>query len=254
MKALRVSTILLIPLLQSCFLIASLWYEGYFFIFMLGSFLVTDMLLAPYFSENRKPADIFTYSFLPLALVPLTFLGSFFIEDPRLINAVIAINAFTQFFYFLNLYFFFYKPERYQERSLYHASSVMQILIFFYSSETLFGFSYYLDISQLYTFPPFILLLGGLFTQILWVRQISLREHAMVLLAGIIIFAELVIALSLLPSIYFVNALIATVCFSAFIHLSVAAIRKELTRLEVASTVILGLIVLLLVVGTASWR
>lgn len=250
----RVAQIFFIPAVQGLFLLLALNYEQLFFVWMLSAFLATDILLVPYFTKKEKQADIFTYSFLPLLLILLTFCGIFFIESDFVIRLMIAINGVSQFFYLLNLYYHFFRPDQYQERSLYHASSFLHILAFFYASETVFGLAYYVDISLFITLPVFMLVLAGLFVQMFLVRQISPRQNMLAIGAGVVLTCELMIALSFLPSIYYVSAGLATAFFSAFSHLLVSSIKKELTRFEVLSTVLIAFFVVVLVVATATWR
>lgn len=254
MKLLRFLAIPGIPATQSICIMLAFHYEQWYGVFMLSAFIATDLLLIPFFSEQTKKIHAFAYSFLPLSLVPATFGLLFIIESETFRTIIIWANAAAQCMYVLGITLALFHPQWYQMRSLYHASHMLRLLLLYALSAIAFGLSYYADIPYWFTSPIIVVFVALLWCQALALYGIPIREHRSVIVFFVLGSTELFFAIALLPSIYFVNALLWTTIVSAGLQLLLSHLRKEQTRLEIMSTVAVSAVVVLLTVLTAQWR
>ena len=251
---LRFSTVIIIPAIQVAIMLLSLRMERFYFSGAAVAFLLTDVLLVPYFTGKEHRSRLFALSFPPLALVLLAFGLFFFVEEEWLKHMIIIASALAQFLYIINLYHLVFRSDRYQERSFFHANSIVGTLIIFFGSACAYGSGTYIDIPVWFWIWPAAALMAALVAQGFWVHGISLRLHARHALVILLLGVEGAIAISLLPSLYLTSAALHTALFVTVLNLVVSDIRKELTRFEVIGSIMTALIMVALVLGTAPWR
>lgn len=250
----RIFTIVLIPLVQVVILLVSARFEHYFYTGAALAFLVTDILLVPLFSGNKKKVSVYVYSFPPLGAVVGTYALFFFLEDSWTKLALISVNALVQGVYFLNLYYLLFKPDRTQERSFLHVNSMMHALILFTASGVAYGLSQYLALPVWYWILPYTLIIAGCQTQVFAVHGLALKEYRNEFILATVCIVELAWALSLLPSLSLTNAILLTALASVLTSIIISSIKKELSRMEAIGAVLIVFAVVLFVSGTAAWR
>lgn len=256
MKFLRPLVIGLLPVLHTAVFLLLPWAENYILWVIPAVFLLTDVLLLAV-TPPRASWSVRLSTTIPSIFLVLSSLGIYvFLEDSQLVTriAVIAGNALMQAVYLFNLYNYSYRPKHYQERSLSNTSDYMNMLTVFYTSCVLFASVFFIDVPIWYLIPPFLLVIMGVTTQSFWIDGISIKSQGYMWAAMPIIMTELLYVLLWLPSIYYVNALVVVVWYTALIHLSVSSARRELEQREITTTIIIALVVVLLPMLTALWR
>lgn len=254
MKTLRKICIGALPIMQSLALLFALEHEGYFFHLLIAVVLLTDFCLTLFIPRTIPKRQLFLTSLPALALPLFSFGILFLLEYDILRNAVLILNVILGPIYLLNLYYNFYRPEKYQERSLFNINGTIQTLVFFYAAALYFGFIFYLDIQSWYLIIPFLLIVVTLFLQNLFVHKIQVRPNILFIIALVIIILELIFALSWLPTLYYINACVLTVFFYALSNLGIASMNREISRSQISTYFVLCGGMLLLVLSTAFWR
>ena len=256
MKILRPLLIALLPLIHIAVFLTLGLTEHYILWVLPVVFLITDLLLLP-LTPPRASWSVRLSTTLPSILLILSSLGLYlFLEDTALFArvAVIVANALLQGIYLFNLYSYSYRSEHYQERSLSHVSSYMNMLIVFYSSCLLFASIFFIDIPIWYLIAPFVVIIMGVTTQSLWIDGIKIRAQGYLWIAMPIIMVELLYVLLWLPSFYYVNGLVIAIWYTCLMHVGISSARKELEKREIAITTIIAIFVIVLLMLTARWR
>ncbi len=256
MNLLRPLLILLIPLVHGIILWQLFLMPASVVYLILTLFILTDVMLFSFTPRDMVPTWRFGITWPPLALV-VFIAGTFLFLDTSFLltrEIVIGVNALVQGIFLLHLYYYYYRPDRYQERSLQRVTESMNTLIVFCASAVLFALVFFLDVPIWYMVIPYVWVIGCCSLQTVWIHGLSAKAHYPIVIAPAILMLELVYALLWLPSIYFVNACIIAIFYSGVMSLSIASIKKELKRRDVVVTGLISLLMLVLVVVTTKWR
>lgn len=254
MTTLRILTILFLPLLQVGILIGGLTFPAAYFYSALAGFIITDALVALFFKRNTPHSNILWYA-LPSLLLYLSSAGSLVVVEERyLITSILIAQALFQWLYVINLFFYLYRKERYQETSFWHITMSLHVLSFFNFAVALYGLDYYADYSALYLGIPLCLISALVFAQQIIISGSSARKHWQFWSLQTLLIAESIIILQWFPSPYVTKAFFLTIPFFLACQLGMAFHRKELQMRSALVTTTITIIMLLLVVISTRWR
>jgi len=245
--------IFVIPLLQAVLLQLGLFFDMYFFYFIAGAFLMSDVLLYLFIPKKTEKTHVFVLSFPPLALLLATSALLFFLESNTARSSIIAIHTILQLFYGVRMTRFLYK-EGYPELFFTETISTVLLVSYFFFSFSFYALIYFVEIRIWYLIVPFILLTFLFFLVHLWMHRYTIREHILAMLAYCVLIFEALLIIRWLPSFYYVNALLITILYFFIISLGFGSLKKEIPRNQKILTVILAAGVVLLVMATAQWR
>ncbi len=229
-------------------------YEDYYLYAAVGLIILSDIALFALFPKRQEKSLILTLTAPSILLTTSSLAIGTFLENNALKNMLVSCHAFLQSIYLLNAYYYFYRRELYQERSLWHTTSTMNTVTFFFSSSTFFALAYFLGIPILYMVPPCALLVFGLSTQAVYIHELSFKEQYLFPITMVITMCSIIVSIAWLPSIYYVSAALATAYFYSASNIGISVLRKELTIRDIRSYFIVLGIVILLVIGTSQWR
>ncbi len=254
MRSFKIFELFLIPAIQTAAIFFAFRLEQWYLFIGLVAFLATDMLLVPFIGEQREKRFIFITAWPPLALISTVFAAIFFLDDPVLTISVICLNAALQFFYLLNLYYYLYRREKYQESSFYHNHLVIHIVTIWLAAVSLFGAEYYIDVKPRFLILPFLALFTVMIAHLLKTYQRSLKKHRLFIISSLVMMAEAIAVAHLLPNYYLMNASIILVLDALLVLVGIPSLKKEVSKTGYRVTIILLVVVLLLILISAPLR
>ncbi|MBI2644743.1 hypothetical protein HYW94_01015 [Candidatus Uhrbacteria bacterium] len=253
MKKILNILIILIPIAQAALLKSALFFDGYFFYFIVGTFFLTDILLYLFIPKKTDGKKVFIISFPPLALLLAASAMLFFLEGERAQWLVIGIHTALQLLYGMRMYRFMFQ-EGYPEIFFTQTVSLVLLVSYFFFSFSFYALIYFLEIPIWYLIVPFLFLTFLFFLIHAWMHDARAREYGKELVACIILIAEALLVIRWLPSLYHVNAFLITVLYFAVVSFGCGSLKKDISRAQKILTVILSVIVVVLVGITAQWR
>lgn len=196
--------------------------------------------------------------FWGLLITPLLFvLGAamiFVLADDGTVRLAVALTtAFLTYFYVEHLFRFIHLPAAYQAYGLQNVSGVISIFTVFYLMSSAYA-------TESFIRPPLALIAVVLFlllflmtTASLWMSKVP-RERALVYaLGGAVIFTEVFIAVSYLPTPFMTSGAFLAVMYYLYLGLSRAHVLTRLSRLVVRRYVLIGVCMLAALLVTAKW-
>lgn len=254
MKALRFLTIIFLPIAQTAILMVGLAFPPFYFYCVLGGFVVTDALLALFFKKHISRSLIVWLATPIILLFGASAAALIVVEEPYIIKSILAAQCIFQFLYLLNLYYYLYRSDKYQEHSFWQITAAVHVLSFFNGVLALYGLIYYVDYSIVYLIIPFGLITAIAYAQQLVIHQLSPRQYWRFWGIQTLLVLEFALIIHLLPSSYITKAFFLTIPFFLTSQFGYTSLKKELNVKSLISTVLLSLVVLLLVLVTTRWR
>ena len=250
---LHFQNIYVFPLLQTDFFAVDFKFQNIYAYSAIAGLIVSDVLIALFFKKSISRSKIFWYALPPLLLYCSAVLALMIVEESYLIGSIIGTHALFQWLYLINLYFFLYKKERYQERSFLQMTMSLHTLSFLFFSIAAFGLIYYVDYSTFIVIIPVCFLGAVGFAQQLVIGGFDIRQYWRFLGIQTLIIAEIMLVISWFPSPYLTKAFFLTVPLFLSCQLGYPALRKELDNRFLLHTILLTVCVVLLVVMTTRW-
>lgn len=229
-------------------------YEDYYLYGGIALIVLSDIGLFALLPKRQTKSLIITLTASSVLLTASSLAMGVFLESILLKNILVGSHAFLQSMYLLNMYYYFYRRESYQERSLWHTTSTMNTVTFFFVSSTVFALAYFLGVPVLYSLVPYFFFVFGLSVQMMYIHELSFKEYIRFPVTISATVCSVILSLAWLPSTYYINAVLATVYFYSVSNIGISALRKELTTRDIRNYFIVSLIVVVLVIGTAQWR
>lgn len=204
--------------------------------------------------EYRRPA-FWVFLTVPIFLVASAFLFMLFLEATQAKWTLSFIVTLAVGLYTENLFAFYHLPSAYQAYALEYLTLVMVLLgTFFYASGANAAnafLSYYVPlwIPSILTFFVVLMLTLALF----WVSKVGFETGRRYAIAGAFLFTELYVVLALLPTSFLTNAAAFATLLYCYLGLMRAHVLERLNSQVVKRYVISGIVLLLLIFGTAQW-
>ncbi|HBK33893.1 TPA: hypothetical protein DEP34_02555 [Candidatus Uhrbacteria bacterium] len=230
-----------------------IWQPAWFWIGALVAWILCLYLCARLISFDWQEK---TYRFF--LLTPVLFftssLGAFlFLESFWSQMALGVATAVCLFFFTEQVFYYLHLPVRYQAYTIEHLSLVLHVLALYFYASIGFGLQLFLQIPLWLIAPAILLLIVYMLAATFWVSKI---EHILVrstVITGAVLMTELFIALSWLPSGFYVNAALFTVCFYLFLGLTRAHFFENLSQAFLRRYLLVSCGLLVMIVGTAQW-
>lgn len=197
-------------------------------------------------------------AFWGLIAAPTLFLFGatllFLLADRGSVRLLIVLaTSFLAYFYAEHLFRFIHLPAVYQAHGLQNTGGVMSILTIFYLSASAYALMSFVRL-------PLLLLSSALFVWLaisaasaLWIAHVP-RERAFTFaLAAAIMFTQLFVAVSFLPTSFMTSGALIAVLYYMFMGLSRAHVQAKLGRKVIRRYVGIGFCMLLALLITAQW-
>lgn len=217
---------------------------------------VMALLVALSLSWQTAGKPLHEYGVLLISLelyISATILLLFFTEGVIFHQLIIAISAVSQLIYLTNIFYYYYRTEKYNVHSLQSISSYLNISAMFAMAVAAFSAILY------FNWPAWLLTLTVLVVvwlislQMLQVNLVEFRRQWLHTLTIAIVCAQTFWVASWMPSGVYVNALAVTIVLYITYNVSRYYLIEHLTRPVWMRYFIVGLSVLLLALITARW-
>ncbi|HLD81733.1 MAG TPA: hypothetical protein VJA22_00825 [Patescibacteria group bacterium] len=235
----------------------------YFFpkrLFVLESVAATLVLVSVWrinvlpIKEKFFSASYWHFSLPLLFFVVNSILFSIVLERQLYFHVLALFTAFFSFLYLKYIVIYFRLPLFNDEKALPNISFFLNTSTVFFLSDSLLAFILLLNLDVVLSFLIFLAELWLLSFQTLWVSRINPIKATVYALVITIIFAELFWVFRFLPLDYTIVALIMAGFFHLLLNLSVFWIQDLWEFKLVRKYIIIGLVLLFVVLGTAQWK
>jgi len=190
---------------------------------------------------------------LPVALCLSSFIFLLFLVNLYAFHGLVILTGLGLYFLLKQYFLYFNFPYKYQPYSLESLTFYISLMSFYFlfssgfASLTLLKFNIFL---VLFIIIPIV---GLVIYQFFWVHKINWSKSWLFIVFLCLITAQLFIALSYLPTSYYVNAFILVLTSYLMLGMSKASIQNVLDKKKIVSYLTVGSVLFLLVLGTAQW-
>ncbi|MDP2631854.1 MAG: hypothetical protein Q8P30_03765 [Candidatus Uhrbacteria bacterium] len=220
--------------------------------------IVIWCVLVPFFIARLLKWDFKRFSFWVFFSTPVVFLASsilfFLFLEQDIIKIILAIIvSIGLWLYVENLFAFYHLPSAYQAYSLEYLTLVLYILSGFFFTSGAYGGQLFLQLPI--WIPSLAVFCVTLFAavSVFWVSKISAQIGLRFAVVVAILMTELYIALAMLPTSFLTNAAVFAMSFYLLLGLSRAHVLDKLSKKLLKRYVIVAIVLLLIVFGTARW-
>lgn len=232
---------------------ALFWFPHYsFFVFVLA-LTVLFFLLAKLAGWNFKKNDFWILFGIPFFLAFSSFCLLFFVEGSSMKIVIITLATFLIWLFTENLFTYLQLPGAYQVNALEYLSLVINVMSVYFFTTALFAARLFLGLPL---WSTAFLFAGAVFAMIaatLWICKIDKERLAPNLVGGTILFVELFIAFTLLPSGFFPNAALLTLIFYLFLGIVRANLLGKLNKTIFKRYLLTAAVLAVVIVWTARW-
>jgi hypothetical protein len=237
------------------------WFLGLELISMVPSlgWIVGGILLAYlvfvilFLKKLQVDKSFFHFLILPLTFGISSFLFSSFLVDKNAYHAIAALSAVCLFLVLRQYYFYFNYPFKYQPYSLESLSLYLCLLTGFFFFSSCFGTLILLQLN-LFLLLAILFVVSGLMTyQFFWIHKVAIDKSRLFVVCIALVLVELFVAISYLPTGYYVNSFILTISYYLMLGFSKHFLANTLTKRRVAIYVSLAVVSVLAVLLTAQW-
>jgi hypothetical protein len=189
----------------------------------------------------------------PALFVISTIAFMMFVESGLLLILIPIIAGLFTFFFAEHLFRFVHIPSLYQPYALEHTSLVLHVASMFFLSTAFYGLQTFLQTPTWLLAICFFVFSGLMVYETLWVSKVKDTKAVRVAAIGALIFTELFIVFSFLPTSFFVNAAASTLVFYVFLGIMRAFFLQRLSSVVLKRYTMIGVLLTLLLFVTARW-
>ncbi|MFH1631705.1 MAG: hypothetical protein ABIA47_01610 [bacterium] len=248
----RISTFALAAIIAAGFGVL-IYYPDFFFHIIIIWAVVIFFLLARLLQWDFKNFSFWVFFGTPTFFLASSIFFFLFLEQEyaKFVLALIVTAGF--WLYVESLFTFYHLPAAYQAYSLEYLSLVMYILSGFFFTSAAYGAQLFLQLPV--WIPAIAVFLVSIFAtvSVFWASKIGSRVGIRFALVVSIIISELYIALAMLPTSFLTNAAVFAIAMYLLLGLSRAHVLDKLSKRVLKHYLLIGIILLLMVFGTARW-
>jgi len=208
---------------------------------------------AVYFSGRRGQFSFWNFFILPCLLTLAGFGFLLFIGGGAITYIFAAIMALADFLLIRQYFIFNFVPNQYQPYSLENLSAYLTVFCAYFLFSVFFGSLILLQYGFIVLAAIFMPLIAALFYNYFWINKIEFAKSRLFLMIIVLIILELALAVSYLPTNYYVDAFILTVASYLMLSLSRQFLLGVLTNRQSQYYIIVAILALLIVMLTAKW-
>jgi hypothetical protein len=250
-------------LLQKLYLIfvSVYWLVGVLFVkenyqwwwlFCIGLFVMLAIAIV-IVNKYKINKNFFHFLILPIVFCFTSFFFLTFLVNVYIYNAVSVLCAVILYFLLRQYYTYFYFTHRYQPYSLESLSTYISMISSFFLFSGLYSSFILLKFGITSMVLVLVIVEAVLIYYYFWINKIDLKKSGIFILVIVAILAELFVAVSYLPTSYYVNAFILSIALTLMLVLSRNFFVASLTKKKIISHLAVSSIILLIVLLTAKW-
>jgi hypothetical protein len=217
------------------------------------SFLLIPLLLARLLLFEWSRPAFWVFLGTPCLLLVSSLMFFVLLESDSGKWALAAIVTLTLAIYTENLFAFYHLPSTYQAYSLEYLTLVIYVASAFFFTSSAYMAELFLELPLFV--PAIAVFVAVLFATmgVFWVSKIGFETGIPFAVTGAILMTELYISLSFLPTSFVTNAAVFAVCLSTYFGLVRAQVLEKLSVSVVRRYVGLGLLLIFIILSTATW-
>lgn len=205
------------------------------------------------YTKRKLNARFFNFLITPFALFLSTYLVLFYLDSLIVYRGVTFGTAIFLFLILDQTLNYFYFSMKYQPYTLESFSFYTNILSMFYWSVSLFSTLIFLHYNRFIIAAIGLLMGGVLVYQLFWINKISWQKSQLFVYVIPIVLAELFLAISYLPSSFYVNAFLLTISFYLMVGLARLFLQENLNKKNVTTHILISAVSVILIIVTAQW-
>lgn len=216
--------------------------------FILLALLLSRLLLF----EFRRPA-FWVFLGTPLLLLVSSLMFFVLLESDAGKWTLGLIVTLALAIYAESLFAFYHLPSTYQPYSLEYLTLIIYVSSAFFFTSSAYMAQLFLELPL--WVPSVAVFVAVLFATmaVFWVSKIGFETGVPFALVGAILMTELYVALAFLPTSFVTNAAVFAVCLSTYFGLVRAQVLEKLSLKVVRRYVGLALVLVAVILGTATW-
>lgn len=221
-------------------------------------FLVITLYLLIYNRYRSKPKKKIYKIWALHSLLPLLFHGGiilflFFINNVYTFIGMTALYTFLLFIYTEDIYIYLYHPNKYVLDSLENIAEYLAVFTLILITASFYGFMVFIKTSIITLLIALIVITGLLVRHMLFINKIKTINQSNIILMVCMGMTQLFIAIALLPSSIYVNALMIGATFYAIMGIIRLHLLNMVDAKKIRSYLILAALIITIVCVTAQW-
>lgn len=201
-----------------------------------------------------KNSQLWNFLIAPFFLFEGWIFFTVFLEERWIKHLFLIIIVFFLFLFLYNIFNFLYQPLYYRAYSLENISNYLDLLAIWLWYSSFFGLIIFLGLSPGSFVLPIIIIGVLIYYQNIWVNKIEIKNYWPYLIIVNLLLVEVFLAVSFLPTNFYVNGLILAVVYYVLSGLSRNFILKKLNKIIVVRHLLFGIFILAIGLLTAKWQ
>ncbi|USN53997.1 MAG: hypothetical protein H6760_02395 [Candidatus Nomurabacteria bacterium] len=224
-------------------------------VWIIGAILTVWNILSVYLLAGRQWRSL---TFWSLLILPFwLYLSSqsivLFITSSFIRWGITIIIPFALGFYYRQIFHYHYSPGRYQPFALENLSNGFALVVMFFASASLYGMIVFLGFNWFMLLPFWVLVVVSVSYEMLWVKKtLDVRGWRWFAVFSIML-SEVFIVMSFFPTNFIVNGAVITIIYYTLVAMHRAALKEKIERNMILRPLVLSFILLVIILGTASW-
>lgn len=229
------------------------WLPAYSLLTMVVALAVFFILLKFLVRRPWRGAEFWIFVGTPFFFVASSLVLLLFLESAGMKVLVITLSTFLVWLFSENLFIYQYLPNNYQVNALEYLASVINVVCVYFFTAALFALHVFLNLPLWLTAPFSALVFFVAIFSSLWLAKIGKERIWPNTLGGTVLFTELFIVFSFLPSGFFPSAALLTLIFYLFLGIVRAHLRGKLNKAVYQRYLLASAIFILMIIWTARW-
>lgn len=218
-------------------------------IFFLGYLFFTVLIIC----RGRLDAAFWHFLILPIVFAGSSFFFFLFLTSELNFHLLVFLTG-GALYLMLHQYFIYANfPSKYQPYSLENLTFYISIFSIFFIFSCAFASLILIQWSIFYLIGVILVLMAIIIYKFFWVHKISVAQAGLFIIMILLAQAELFVAVSYLPTSYYVDALILTIASYLMLGLSKNAILGSINKKQTIIHLLIAGILLFAVLATAKW-
>lgn len=227
-------------------------YHGWWWL-ILAVLSLQQMITIFFVCKKKLNKNFLHFLILPILFSFSSWLFSIFITEPLYYHISVVVSGLLLYILIHQYYLYFYIPFRYQPYSLETMSLYVSLITVFFLFSVGFGGVVLLQMNVWLISVVSFVVLGLVVYQYFWINKLNVEKNWYFILIISLILAQVFIAVSYLPTGYYVNGFVLAVAFYLMIGFSKGYLMESLTRQKIWTYLLVGGLSLLAVLISARW-
>jgi len=216
-------------------------------------FFVLLLAVNFFICKKKLNKNFLHFLILPFCFSVSGFLFLIFLVNLTLYHVLVVLIALILYFLVKQYYLYFYFPLKYQPYSLESLSVYIIMAAIFFLFSSLFAARILLRFDLILLLLIMVVMLSLIVYYFYWINKISFNRSKIFIIITALIAAELFVAISYLPTSYYVNAFMITISLYLVLNLGKLFLLDLLNKRRIINHIVVATIALLAVILTARW-